>query len=382
MKKIGLAVLLLLWVSTLGWADNFTFGVICDTRSNASASWENAVNVAAVRAVCQQMKKANVQFVIAPGDFMCGNVSWYGNTVPSNDLQYQTFLRNAATQGVGLPGSKQPITLYPVRGNHECYHDLVSLQEVKDAWTRNMGKYLPQNGPQGEVGFSYSFKVQNTLFVATDQYMVADDKEKTNIKVNQPWLDSVLKANPTGQVFVFGHTPAFAAKHQDCLGAMPANRDAFLQSIYQRSGSYFCGHDHFYARAKIPVYGSDGKTKIGSMQQVITPSGAPFLEKGKKWDGNYTSPDVFAETYIDNVLGFQLVTVTDTTVNVKYMATQDGCYFDQNKNYTYTTNWQDWQFVVMDQYTYTIGKKTEEQPAGCPCDCTMKNSESKTDETR
>jgi len=357
-KILLTAVMMLLLMVGTANAKTYRFAVICDTRSDAEKNGKNGVNVAAIQAVCRDIKAKGAEFVVAPGDFICGNVNWYSPTPPANQLQFQTLLDAMASQGVGLPGAGAAIPFYPSRGNHEDYHDILSKQEVMQIWLDSIGKYLPQNGPEGEKGFTYYFKHEDELFVVLDEYIHTDTTEKTDIRINQPWLDSVLSEN-NGHVFVLGHTPAFAAKHQDCLGENPPARDTFLRSIYQRSAVYFCGHDHFYARAAIPVYYPQTNYAEAYMQQVITPSGAPFLsgsrDDNQKWDGVYTDKDVVAETYIDNSVGYQLVTVTDDSVTVQFIATLDACTFTIDDkgvyHYTYTDNWQDWHFALKDQFT-------------------------------
>lgn len=358
-KNIFTTVMIMLLMVSVVNAESYKFAVICDTRSDANNSGTNGVNVAAVRAVCRDLKSKGAEFILAPGDFICGNVNWYEPSPPASDLQYATFLKAAGSQGVGLPGSDAEIILYPARGNHEAYHDLLTKDQVMQAWTNSIGKYLPTNGPADERGFTYWFRWKDDLFIAVDEYIHTGSTEKTRIRLNQAWLDSVL-SQQSGHVFVFGHTPAFAAHHQDGLGDNPPARDTFLRSIFNRSGVYFCGHDHFYARAAIPVYNLDGTSVEGFMQQVITSSGAPFLtgsqDDNHKWAGVYKNKDVTAETYIDNSVGYQLVTVDDNLVTVQFIATLDACsYYIDNKgvyNYTYNTNWDNWHFAVKDRFSY------------------------------
>lgn len=348
-------IIMLLLISAV-YAESYKFAVICDTRSDTNKNGTNGVNVAAVQAVCRDLKSKGAEFVLAPGDFICGNVDWYKPFPPASKLQFETFLESAASQGVGLPGSSAEIILYPARGNHETYHHLLTEEQVKQAWINSIGKYLPANGPEGEGGFTYWFRWKDDLFIAVDEYM---HKDSTGICLNQAWLDKVL-SRQGGNLFVFGHTPAFAAHHTDCLGQNPPARDTFLRSIFNRSGVYFCGHDHFYARAAIPVYYPDGISIQGYMQQVITPTGAPFLtgsrDDNHKWDGVYKNKNVIAETYIDNSVGYQLVTVDDYLVTVKFIATLDACsYYIDGKgvyHYTYNSDWENWHFAVKDRFSY------------------------------
>ncbi len=360
MKK-NLLIIVLLFAVCLSQAQSFKFAVICDTRSDANNSGTSGVNVSAVKAVCQHLVNDGAEFVLAPGDFICGNVNWYLPQPPSNDTQYQAFLEAARSQGVGLPKSNAKVTLYPTRGNHECYHDILPEDSVKASWLRNIGYSLPNNGHADEIGFTYSIILNKALFIGLDQYMSTYALDSNDIKINQAWLDSVLQQNTDiKHVFAFGHTPAFAAKHQDCLGSDSLNRDTLLQSIKKQSGVYFCGHDHFYARAKVPVYSNGGIENY--IQQVITPSGAPFLtgsrDDNHKWEGVYTNTDVIQESYIDNALGYQLITVNGNEVTVEFKATQDASTFIKDCNgvyhYIFNYEWETWTFATMDKFTYNI----------------------------
>jgi hypothetical protein len=342
-------------------AQTYKFAVICDTRSDADNNGTDGVNVAAVKAVCNHLKKSGAQLVIAPGDFICGNVKWYDSTQtpPSNHDQYQAFLNAAQSVGVGLPGGAEEITLYPVRGNHECYQQILPEESIEAAWLKNIGYTLPKNGPEEEIGFTYSFIYESLLFIGMDQYMYSDSTKTKGITIDQEWLDQELQNYPDAEhVFVFGHTPAFAAQHQDCLGENPKARNTFLQSINDRSGVYFCGHDHFYARANIPVYDPDGGIE-NYIQQVITPSGAPFLGGfSPKWDGVYKNKNVKTESYIDNTMGYQLVTVDGDKITVEFIATNDACSFTKDSTgiytYTYNDNWETWDFETMDEFSYVL----------------------------
>ena len=364
MKK-NLLLIGLLFAVSLCQAQTYQFAVLCDTRSDANNSGTSGVNVSAVKAVCNHLKQKGAEFILAPGDFICGNVNWYKPQPPSNDTQLQTFLNTAKSAGVGLPGSNSEVIIYPVRGNHECYRNFLPEDSLKAAWERNIGFSLPDNGPEGEVGFTYSFIHEGSLFVGLDQYMHADADQKSGIEINQEWLDQELQKYPdTKHVFVFGHTPVFAANHQDCLGEDSLKRNKFLNSINNRTDVYFCGHDHFYARANVPVYKNNGEIE-NYIHQIITPSGAPFLtgnrSDNKKWNGEYKNQDVITETYIDNSLGYQLVTVESNKVTIKFVATQDAStYYKDDKgvyHYTFNDNWETWDFVTMDEFTYYLPKK-------------------------
>ncbi len=339
----------------------YKFAVICDTRSDANNNGLDGVNIAAVKAVCTHLKESGAEFIIAPGDFICGNVSWY-DTIdgpPSNHDQYKAFLDALKFADVSLPNGNGAIKLYPVRGNHECYQQILPEDSIEAAWLKNIGYALPNNGPESEIGFTYSFMHKDALFLALDQYMHASASKKEGISIDQDWVNLKLKEHPNAKhVFAFGHTPVFAAQHQDCLGEDSIARNTFLQSLNNRTGVYFCGHDHFYARAEVPVYDTN-ETVQNYMQQVITPSGAPFLGGfSPKWDGVYKNQQVKAEKYLDNAVGYQLVTVTNKKVSVVFIATTDASthYKDDNGkyHYTYNNNWETWNFETMDKFSYKL----------------------------
>ncbi|RPH32672.1 MAG: hypothetical protein EHM93_08105 [Bacteroidales bacterium] len=360
MKKILFVSGLLLLIGACQ-SQSYKFAVLCDTRSDADKNGITGVNVSAVKGVCSHLKNSGAEFVLAPGDFICGNVTWYNSTKtpPDNQTQYQAFLTACRSVGVGLPSDNDKIALYAVRGNHECYQQILPKKTIEEAWLKSIGYSLPKNGPDKEIGFTYSFVYKGSLFIGLDQYIHANAAQKDSITIDQKWLDKELLKYPDSKhVFAFGHTPAFAAQHQDCLGQDSIARNKFLQSINSRSGVYFCGHDHFYARADVPVYKPNGGIE-NYMQQVITPSGAPFLGGfSPKWNGEYKNQSVKTESYIDNAVGYQLVTVDGNKVTVEFIATNDACTFTIDStgaySYTYNDNWQKWNFVTMSKFSYEL----------------------------
>jgi len=356
----GLALTVLLVTSavplTAAEENSYTFAVLCDTRSDMDGT---GVNESAVRAICRDLRSRGAEFVLAPGDLICGDVtdSYFPPHTPPIDSMYQSFIEAIEAEDVGLPGSDAEILLYPIRGNHEGYYFTMTKEEVEEAWLRNLGHAVPANGPEGEVGFTYSFQHEGDLFMGLEMYLESDSMMKTGIRVNQEWIDRTLAENTGADgVFVFGHTPVFSANHRDCLEEDPVARDAFLRSIHERCGVYFCGHDHFYARGQGPVYAEDGSTITGWIQQVITPSGAPFITNmspdKQKWPGVYEDENVISQTYIDNAMGYQLITVDDNSVIVEFIGTQDGATWTRDAqgayHYTYNTDWERWNFAVLD----------------------------------
>jgi hypothetical protein len=156
------------------------------------------------------------------------------------------------------------------------------------------------------------------LIVALDQY--AGVKHQIVHSVNQSWLDPQLTGRPKPHVFVFGHEPAFAALHTDCLDDHADRRDAFWRSL-KRAGArlYFCGHDHFYDHARVDD--RDGEPRNDIHQLIVGTAGAPPYSWTPPYDGNNGDFHV-TQVYHAEVYGYVLVEVEDLNVTLTWVERQ------------------------------------------------------------
>ena len=197
------------------------FAVVGDTHVTATSGAIPAEIVASIL-------RDGVDLVLVPGDLVEGG---RGATRAQMERQLRAFL------DVTAPLRAAGIGVYPVRGNHEA-----DVPDGTAGWSAVFsGEFaLPTDGPEGEEGLTYSITSKNALFVGLDEYVDIH-------RVNQPWLDARLLANGLPHVFVFGHEAAFQTNHADCLGAFPADRNAFWRSLASGGARVaFAGHDHFF----------------------------------------------------------------------------------------------------------------------------------------
>ena len=291
--------------------------MLCDTRgdSNPLNGDKSGVNEAVVNAAAKDIVKQGADLVIVPGDMVSGS---YATRTPYA-TQFATW-RKAMS-----PVYEAGIKVYPVRGNHEVgpfmNYDkypwppteknnpvINAMPALKTAFLEAFNDpWIPTNGPEGEKGLTYSFATHNALFVGLDEYV-------NPIKVNQAWLEGVLKANKLPHVFVYGHDPAFRVVHTDSLASYPQARDTFWDSL-GRAGArvYFCGHDHFYNRAHV-------HDQAGNIIYQVLPGsgGAPF----SKWQPRqYAEGAKVVNDFHDEVhYGYVLVTIDETKVRIEWKA--------------------------------------------------------------
>ena len=263
LKPAALILIVLLAAHSFVCAESWNFAVVGDTRSNSVTP---GVNTDAVNAIATDIvNNRNCAFLLIPGDLTYGG---------DFDNQFQVFKDTASAAGlkVGEAGGSG-LPYYVVRGNHESgAGDLAS-------WQGAFGD-LPQNGPAGEEGLTYSFTYENALVIGVDEYI------GTWHTVNdQTWIDGQLAGN-TRHVFAFGHDPAYRAGHSDCLADDKANRDAFLTSLYNANGKiYFCGHDHMTALARVYEKSPASGGSQDFYQALIGGGGAPLTD----FNGTYNS---------------------------------------------------------------------------------------------
>jgi hypothetical protein len=192
------------------------------------------------------------------------------------------------------------IAVYPVRGNHEA--DAIGSAGAWQEAFRDADA-LPTRGPEGEVGFSYAFEVENALFVGLDDYV-------TLHHVNEAWLDAQLAGSAQPHVFVFGHEPAFKSFHTDCLGSAPLERDTFWRSLSGAGAKvYLTAHDHFRDLARIDD--GNGRADDDVYQYIVGTGGGPFPPAPGAYtgdNGSYTPVNV--SHAVEN--GYLLVEVSGT----------------------------------------------------------------------
>ncbi len=170
----------------------------------------------------------------------------------------------------------------PSPGNHDYGRGNTALQ-LSSFWRPQFT--LPENGPDGLKETCYYTDIQNVRFISLNSYvvedMIQDMQEGENkdsiqkisnkyIKVQQAWLNRVLKNNLNKWTVVVFHHPIFSPKGTRDNKWM---REAF-KPIFDKYkvDLVLQGHDHTYARGmrKIPV---NGKETMSATMYVVSVSG-------------------------------------------------------------------------------------------------------------
>ena len=308
---IFLVVTMVFLSSRPAWAESWNFAVFGDTRSSSS---NPGVNTTALSTIASDIvDKRDCAFVLIVGDLVYG-----GNP----ESQYELFKTTVEDAGFKLGGSDGTgVPYYPVRGNHE-----VSGDSDAAVW-RTKFDTVPQNGPTGEAGLTYSFTYENALVLAVDEYIGTDHTIN-----NQTWVDQQLAASDAQHVFAFGHDPAYRASHSDCLADYVSNRDAFLTSLYNAGGRlYFCGHDHMTALARVYEKDlNDGGTQ-GFYQVLVGGGGAPKTNfNGVYNSGSHSGDHSVKSLYHDSDTGssipfhyaYAVVTIDDDLLWLRVYGTE------------------------------------------------------------
>jgi predicted phosphodiesterase len=279
--------LLLACLATPGTAMAWKFVVMGDTRGS-----NNGVNTTAVSSLANAIVAEGAKFTLVVGDLVdSGNLSYF-NT-------WKSTMSPVYNAGIGV---------YPIRGNHDV--------ESSGAWATAFGNGLPQNGPAGELGKTYSFNYNNAFIVGLDEYT-------TSHQVNQPWLNGQFAANNQPHVFVFGHEPAFKFNHTDCLDDYQTNRNTFWNSIAAEGGrSYFCGHDHLYAHARIDD--GDGNPNDDLQQFITGNGGAPWHTSGTYDGANSPFSPVPVFSDLNQRYGYAVVEINGLDATITYKAQPSG----------------------------------------------------------
>ncbi len=315
------------------------FAVISDTQNDhCDVNVKSCINDKILKTIAVDIAAGMPDFVLVSGDLVNGWLRHDGRDYSGQYADWKEAMYPVLNAG---------IKIYPVRGNHDSGPELYvvrplpeeldllpgSPEELEQGYNEQIVECLvPENGPEGEEGFTFSFVYRNALVIGLDQY--ADRQHR----VNQAWLDATLAANNRQHIFVFGHEPAFMADHKDNLSFFPNERNLFWDSIGKAGGRiYFCGHDHFYNRALIP------DSKGNPVWQVTAGTGGGELQS---WSGRYGNGDkVECEYHNDDYYGYVLVTVDGCDVKVEWRALVDP---DNN-------GWQ-----VMDEFSYNAAQVEDE----------------------
>ena len=307
-NKLFFLVFLLAVVRT-AYAEAWNFAVVGDTRGSSASP---GVNTDALNATAADIvNNRDCVFILIPGDLV------YGGDL---DNQFQTFINTTSAAGLKIGGSSgSGLAYYPVRGNHDDNGAVSSWQ--------NKFTTLPQNGPSGEEGLTYSFTYENALILAIDEYT-----STSHTVDSQDWIDTQLAGTSAQHVFTIGHDPAYRAYHSDCLADNVSNRDTFLTSLYNASGRlYFCGHDHFTALSRVYEKNFSSGGTQGFYQLIMGGGGAPKHTFNGAYNsgahsGDYSVADLYHDSDTTNSIPFHyayaLVTVDDDLLWLRIYGTE------------------------------------------------------------
>lgn len=235
-------------LQSIARADPWSFAFFCDSRTDVGESGgRDGVNIVSLHAIAADVAQQKVSLVIFPGDLVNGGPA------------FGTLERQLATWKTAMaPIFEAGIPVYSCRGNHELKQDMIRRGISVKAW-RAAFPSLPQNGPSGEEGLTYSVEFANATFVACDDFIGIKptyDRKKYDSTVNSgmisPWVIQQITNSKKQWVFAFGHESAFIGHHLDCLANFPEERDSLWDALGAKGGVYLSGHDHMYVRHTAP----------------------------------------------------------------------------------------------------------------------------------
>ena len=306
-----LAVLCVFYAFSAQAGEPWKFIVCGDCRGQ-----DNGVNAEVLGPLAERIAKTGADFVLFAGDLITGSLRQ--STTKDSLAQWRTVM---------APVYRAGIKVYPIAGNHEwVYYNLPVI------WRQGFPE-LPDNGPKGEEKLTYSFAHRNALVIGLDEY--GDHRHE----VDQKWLDKQLaardaKAQP--HLFVFGHEPAYAALHADCLDNDEQARDAFIRSLVDAGARlYFCGHDHFYNHAEIRGF-SIAHQPVVFHQLIVGTAGAPIYHWKGVYGGKNGAGVTVTKIHDDEHRGsYCQIEVEDLKVTVKYVERQDNGEYSVDETFSY-----------------------------------------------
>ena len=316
MRKV---VLLLLLLATGAHAQKWSFIVAGDGRSNPSAKREedrNGINTLITGEIAKAVIAEQAKFLMWTGDLVLGN------SKDSADFENQLM----TWRGIMMPLYDRKIPVLACRGNHES-----RSADSERVWNKVFsGRFaMPGNGPATEKNLSFYFGKGDVLAIGLDQYTFGNEK------VNQPWLDAVLKKFPKPFIFAMGHEPAFMdGSHKDTMDAHPEDRDRFWLSMI-RAGSrvFFCGHDHLYDHMAVT---RDAPNPGPEVHQIVAgTAGAPFYSKGE-YTGKNAGWNLRRVKHIDNTYGYLLVEIDGKTATITFKGRVAPGKYEAMDSFSYT----------------------------------------------
>jgi Calcineurin-like phosphoesterase len=333
------------------------FAVTDDSRAAGSAVVRsNGVSTLAVGTIANDIVMQGVDFVLFPGDMVTGETN---DTVALSSMLDTWVAAMAPVYNSGIP-------VYVTRGNHEYNPGdkgaANPLDPSRQTYLEHFS-YLPDNGPQGEKGLTWSITHKNVKIIGFDQYagrtasydntLYAPGSNKG--QAMSSWVLDEINSSNAPLNFVIAHEQIWPSmSHPDCLANDPDSRDALVHALATHNGAYLAGHDHMYVRG----YVSNTQGDRASAFVVGTAGGGNYDFGAYDISQWYTGPDAYTvQKHISNssapTFGYLLVTVyTDNTWSAEFRGFQFD-YWHNVASDTHPVNVG--SFSVMDTCTWSAG---------------------------
>ncbi len=225
------------------------FAIISDTHDADMQHTQTGVT-AYLPPIINYIVAEHPDFVLQTGDLITG-----AQTLPTSTAYKQFDMQYANYKKVTAPLAQANIPLYAIRGNHDF-----GLQNgdpsLYQAYMADIAGAMPQNGPPGAKGLSYSFIHNNAKFIMIDQFV---NTSSGIVTLPMDWLKSELQAKQGARhIFVMGHSPVYTPDTTASSKIAQFNLfdQASLQSQFwqlltdNHATAYISGHEHLYFRGQ------------------------------------------------------------------------------------------------------------------------------------